>query len=201
VESQLSALTVRGNGSLSDYHSLRLQFNRRLSKGCSAHSYTYSHSTDSGSADLDRTVPGSIANLTVDHASSDYDVRHAFSAALTYNIPAPDWGSFAKALLRNWSFNTIFFARSATPFGLTADEQQSTTLYRVTFARRPNIVAGAPFFIEDSTAPGGKRVNPSAFAFPAATTAQGIVANAPEVLAWQADIDFIVTSTSMIAYC
>jgi len=186
-----SSLTVRGNGSISDYHSLQLQFNRRLSHGLQAlASYTWSHSTDSGTADLDRTVPGSIADLSVDHASSDFDVRHSFSTALTYAIPAPDWGSFASAVLRNWSFNTIFFARGATPFGLTADEQQSTTLYRVTFSRRPDIVAGQPFFIEESTTPGGKRVNPAAFAFPRATVAQGSLArNALRGFgAWQADI-------------
>lgn len=186
-----SSLTVRGNGSTSDYHSLQVQFNRRLSRGLQAvASYTYSHSIDSGSADLDRTVPGSIANTTIDRASSDFDVRHAFSTAFTYNIPSPRWNSVANAILRNWSLNSIFLVRSATPFGLTADEQQSTTLFRVTFSRRPDLIAGVPVFINDPAAPGGKRINPAAFAFPSASRAQGTLGrNALTGFgAWQEDL-------------
>jgi len=186
-----SSLTVRGNGSTSDYHSLQAQFTRRLSRGLQAlASYTWSHAIDSGSADLDRTVPGSLANLTIDRASSDFDARHTFSGALTYNIPAPQWGAFANALLRNWSANTVFFVRSATPLNIIAEEQQSTTLFRVTFSRRPDVIAGQPFFIEDSAAPGGKRVNPAAFAFPSASRAQGTLGrNALRGFgAWQSDV-------------
>jgi hypothetical protein len=170
---------------------LQIQFNRRLSRGIQAlASYTWSHAIDSGSADLDRTVPGSVVNTTVDHGSSDFDVRHSFSGAFTYNIPAPTWGGVGNALLRNWSLNSVFFVRSALPFNLIADEQQSTTLFRVSFARRPNLVSGASPFIADDTAPGGKRINPAAFSFPAAGDAQGSLGR--NVLrgfgAWQADV-------------
>jgi hypothetical protein len=182
---------VRGNGSYSDYHSLQVQFNRRFSKGLQAiASYTYSHATDSGSVDLDRGVPGSVANTTIDHASSDFDVRHALSGAVTYSIPTPKWGSFAEALLRGWTANTVFFARTATPLNINAEEQQSTTLFRVTFARRPNLVPGQPFWIDDPLAAGGKRVNPAAFTFPNANQAHGNLArNALRGFgAWQADV-------------
>src|SRR5262249_30655467 len=149
-----------------------------------------SHAIDSGSADLDRTVPGSLANTTIDRASSDFDARHTFSGAVTYNIPAPRWGAFANALLRNWSANTVFFSRSATPLNIIADAQQSATLFRVTFARRPDVIAGQPFFIEDPATPGGKRVNPAAFAFPSASRAQGTLGrNALRGFgAWQSDV-------------
>jgi hypothetical protein len=186
-----SSLIVRGNGSTSDYHALQAQFTRRLSRGLQAlASYTWSHAIDIGSADLDRTVPGSLANTSIDRASSDFDARHTFSGAVTYNIPAPRWGAFANALLRNWSANTVFFARSATPLNIIAEEQQSTTLFRVTFARRPDVIAGQPFFIEDSSAPGGKRVNPAAFAFPSTSRAHGTLGrNALRGFgAWQSDV-------------
>ncbi len=114
---------MRGNGSTSDYHSLQVQFTRRLSRGLQAlASYTWSHAIDSGSADLDRTVPGSLVSNTIDRGSSDFDVRHAFSGAVTYNIPTPKWGTAAEAVLRNWSFNSVFFARTATPFTVIADQ-------------------------------------------------------------------------------
>lgn len=186
-----STLIVRGNGSTSDYHSMQAQFTRRLSRGLQAiASYTWSHAIDSGSADLDRTVPGSLANTLIDRASSDFDVRHSVSGAVTYNIPAPKWGGAAEAILRNWSLNTVFFARTAPPININAEEQQSTTLFRVLFARRPDVIPSVPFFIEDSTAPGGKRINPSAFAFPSASRAQGTLGrNALRGFgAWQADL-------------
>src|SRR5262249_3440628 len=186
-----SSLIVREPESTSDYHSLQVQFTRRLSRGLQAlASYTWSHAIDSGSADLDRTVPGSIVNTTIDRGSSDFDVRHVFSAAVTYNIPAPDWGNAAKAIHRNWSFNTIFFARTATPFTMIADQSQSTTLFRVTFTRRPDQVPGVAQFIYDDALPGGKRINQAAFAFPSASEAQGTVGrNTMNGFgAWQAEI-------------
>jgi hypothetical protein len=186
-----STLIVRGNGSTSDYHALQTHFTRRLSRGLQAlASYTWSHAIDSGSADLDRSVPGSLANTLIDRASSDFDVRHSFSAAVTYNIPAPQWGAVANALLRNWSANTVFFARSATPININAEEQQSTTLFRLLYSRRPDVIPGVPFFVEDTAAPGGKRINPAAFAFPSASRAQGTLGrNALRGFgAWQADV-------------
>ncbi|MEP7271895.1 MAG: TonB-dependent receptor [Acidobacteriota bacterium] len=169
-----SSMTVRENGSTSDYHSLQVQFNRRLASGLQGiASYTWSHAIDSGSADLDRGVPGRVTDPTIDRGNSDFDVRHSFNGALTYNIPAPKWGGVAEAILRGWSANTVFFARTAQPFNVAAEEQQSTTLFRVTFSRRPNIVPGVSPFIEDPLAPGGKRLNPAAFSFPRADQPQG----------------------------
>ncbi|MBX3276855.1 MAG: TonB-dependent receptor [Acidobacteria bacterium] len=185
-----STMIVRGNGSTSDYQSLQVQFNRRLSRGLQTiASYTWSHAIDSGSADLDRGVPGSIVDTIIDRASSDFDVRHSFSTAVTYNIPTPKWGAAAEAVLRNWAVNSVIFARTSTPVNVIAEEQQSTNLFRVLFSRRPDVVPGVPFYVDDSAAPGGKRINPAAFAFPSAARAQGALPrNALRGFgAWQAD--------------
>jgi hypothetical protein len=186
-----SSMTVRENGSTSDYHSLQVQFNRRLAAGLQGlASYTWAHSIDEGSADLDRGVPERITDTRIDRGNSDFDVRHTFSGALTYNIPAPKWGNFAEAILRGWSANTVFFARTAPAFTVAAEEQMSTTLFRVTFSRRANIVPGQSPWLDDPLAPGGKRLNPSAFSFPRTDQAQGTLArnSVRGFGAWQADV-------------
>jgi hypothetical protein len=186
-----SGLTVIDNGSSSNYQALQVQFTRRLSRGLQATtSYTWSHSIDTGSLDLDRTVPGRVTTPNIDRGNSDFDVRHALTGAVTYDIPAPRWGSLSDAILGHWSFNTIFFARSATPFSVLADQRLATNLFGSNFTRRPNLIQGVPLFISDSTAPGGKRVNPAAFSFPSNTQAQGTLGR--NVLrgfgAWQEDV-------------
>src|SRR5205823_261003 len=72
------------NQATSDYHSLQLQFQRRVSRGLQALvSYTWSHSIDIASADgLDQN-PFLTPNPNTDRGSSDFDVRHSFSTAIT----------------------------------------------------------------------------------------------------------------------
>ena len=71
---------------------LQVQFRRRLSHALQAlASYTWAHSIDTASAgsvgvDGNALVPSAIANGN--RGSSDFDVRNAFSAGLTYNIPS-----------------------------------------------------------------------------------------------------------------
>ena len=49
-----------------------------------------------------------------ERGSSDYDIRHTFSGAVSYNIPAPGSGIW-KAIFGNWSTDSIIYARSAPP--------------------------------------------------------------------------------------
>lgn len=150
----------------SDYHALQLQFQRRLSRGLQAlASYAWSHSLDDASSDSLPEAPLDQIDLTQQRGSSDYDVRHAFSLALTYDIPAPYKNRFASALLRSWSTDSIFRTRSAFPvnvitgFLLGAGGGASQP--------RPDLVPGVELYVEDPTEPGGKRINPAAFAMPA----------------------------------
>ncbi|MBK7598135.1 MAG: hypothetical protein IPJ07_06250 [Acidobacteria bacterium] len=74
----------------SDYHALQAQFQRRLSRGLQAlASYTWSHSLDYASDNS--TINGSVLKVDprTNRGPSDFDVRHAFNMALTYNLPAP----------------------------------------------------------------------------------------------------------------
>src|SRR5262249_37967770 len=114
-----STVFVTTNLAASDYHALQLQFQRRLSRGLQAlASYTWSHSLDTASNDTGNFADVRRVNLEQERGPSDFDVRHSFSAAVTYDIPAPLKQGLVSALLRNFSIDTIFRARSATPVNI-----------------------------------------------------------------------------------
>src|SRR6185295_3962552 len=142
------------NEATSDYHALQLQFQRRLSRGLQAlASYTWSHSLDDASSDF---------GVGLDHASSDFDLRHSFSTAITYDVPAPG-SPLARAVLGNWSIDTIVRVQSATPVDLIA--RSNFNLFGETVNVRPDST-GQPLYLTDPKAPGGKLFNRAAFAIP-----------------------------------
>ncbi len=152
-----------GNEAESDYHSMQVQFTKRLSDGLQVISnYTWSHSIDTASSDGTVTAPGFIFPLSVNRGDSDFDVRHNFSTAVTYNIQTPNLGKFGNALFRGWTMNGIFIARSGLPFSVSISEPAvvgGTVSYR-----RPNLT-GQPLYIADSNVATGRRLNPAAFNF------------------------------------
>ncbi len=99
---------------------------------------------------------------------SDFDVRHSFSAGVTYNIPAPRVHSLALAILRDWSIDSIVLVRSATPVNLFNSSLAGLAngFGFSNAAVRPDIVPGVPLLISDSSVAGGKRINPAAFTDP-----------------------------------
>lgn len=108
--SQINLVT---NASSSDYRALQVQFQRRMSHGLAALlSYTWSHSMDDTSTDL-QTFPIYLPDPRVDRGPSDFDVRHAFNAAFTYDIPSRDWKPALGPILNNWSIDTIFTTSTA----------------------------------------------------------------------------------------
>jgi hypothetical protein len=146
------------NDAESNYHALQLQFQRRLARGLQAlGSYTYSHSIDTASVDLPFgfTVPQS--SVEQNRGPSDFDIRHAFTSAITYNIPVPGAGAIGNAFFRNFAVDVIYKAYSAPPVDVF---NNTPTFYEV----RPDLIAGVPLYIHDSALPGGRRINPAALA-------------------------------------
>jgi len=154
----LLALTT--NGGSSDYHALQLEYRRRVARGLQAvASYTWSHTLDNVSSDAYLAWGG--ASPSLDHASSDFDLRHAFTTSLSYDFPMGD-GAHPR-LVRGWGVDAVFHARTGFPITvLGSDEYRGITLSN---AFRPHLVAGVPVWIQDASAPGGKRLNPAAFLF------------------------------------
>jgi len=163
VNPNFGALRVTRNTASSDYHALQLQFTRRLSRGVQAlGSYTWSHSIDIASSDFAFSLPVTRANPKTDRGSSDFDVRHSFTAALTYDLPGSTENNVARAILRDWSADAIVRARTATPVNPVFFNR----LFGVAAVTRPNIVAGVPVYLDDPAVAGGRRINRSAFIAP-----------------------------------
>ena len=151
------------NTATSDYHALQLQFQRRLSRGLQAlSSYTWSKSLDNASGDSLRSIPNTTLDSQRDRGPSDFDVRHTFTAAMTYDLPKPVIESLGNAALRDWSIDTIVVARSAPPVNVIT----GTNIFSVFGVFRPDLVLGVPLYINNSSLPGGRRINRVAFTIP-----------------------------------
>ena len=171
----------RNNDASSSYQALQLQFNRRL--GTRLHilaSYTWSHSIDNLSNDepyLDVFNPALLQLAPRERASSDFDIRHSLNGSVISALPSPQ-GGIAAMLFRNWTANSIFFARSALPIDLIADGA----------GNRPDVVPGQPFYLYGSGFPGGKSINGAAFSIPAPGSGGNLGRNVLRGLgAWQID--------------
>jgi hypothetical protein len=157
---------VTRSNATSDYNAMQLQFQRRLSRGLQTlASYTWSHSIDTASNDSASNTPSAIIDPRQDRGPSDFDIRHTFSAAVTYDIPSQNLlGAVGSAFLRNWGIDTIITARSATPVNVVT----GTAILGVADVFRPDLNPGAPLYLDDPTVGGGRRINRAAFAIPPA---------------------------------
>jgi hypothetical protein len=148
-------LSVTDNSATSDYHGMQLQFQRQMSRGLQIlTSYTWSHSIDTASTDSG--IASSPTDPNRDRGNSDFDIRHAFSAAVTYALPSPREGKFARALLGNWFVDGIVSARSAAPVDLFS---AGAFIGGVQTILRPDLIPGIPLYLDDPLAPGGRRFN------------------------------------------
>jgi hypothetical protein len=118
----LGSFLMESNSS-SNYNSLQVTLNKRLSKGLQMLlSYTCSHSLDdySGTDVSDVTLlPGNMVNEQ-NYGSSDFDRRHRFVLSYIYNLPDAYRGNSAlgKKLLNTWSLSGIATLQSGTPFSI-----------------------------------------------------------------------------------
>jgi len=183
------------NGLTSEYHALQVQFRRRLSQGLTAlGSYTWSHCLDYGS---------SYFVYGYQRGSCDFDVRHNFSAAFSYDLPNVGHNAFVSAMLHHWGLDNRFTARTAFPVTLNG-KTLVDPVTRQRYNSGLNLVPGQPVYLYgancDSTlqalndlkpgrgCPGGRAINPSAF-----TTVNSGLGNAPRNFArgfgaWQMDL-------------
>jgi len=150
---------VSRNTATSDYHALQAQFQRRLTKGLQAlASYSWAHSIDIASNDsFNVNTPAARIDPRTDRGSSDFDVRHSFNSAVTYDIPSLLKKGVGNAIFGAWSIDALFTARSATPINVTYTIV--TPGIGGVASVRPDLVEGIPLYIDDPTAPGGRRFN------------------------------------------
>ncbi|MEQ1909287.1 MAG: TonB-dependent receptor, partial [Vicinamibacterales bacterium] len=183
-----SSIYLTGNSGYSDYNSLQVKFDRRLSKGLQALvSYTWSHSQDNASDDQSyiAVAPTAFFDPNVDYGDSDNDVRHVVSGALTYQIPSVFTSGVGHALLSDWSIDGLFNARSAPPVFILGGSVSSGG---VVYAPRPNVVPGVPVYLYGSQYPGGTALNKAAFSNPGSTQGNLERNSIRGFGAWQADL-------------
>jgi hypothetical protein len=173
------------NNARSNYDALQIQYRAMLSARFQALlNYTWSHSIDNASNDTIPAISSSVIAAGNDYGSSDFDVRHSLSVAVTYNLPsAAKRGPFG-AITRDWSVDTVIVARSGFPLNASLQTGQIAGANV-----RADLVQGQPFYLYGSncahvfgpvsqggngvlqagqSCPGGKGLNPAAFTAPPA---------------------------------
>jgi len=197
-----STVVFDRNGLTADYHALQVQFKRRLSHGLTAlGAYTWGHAIDYGSYN---------AALPYQRASSDYDVRHNFSAAFSYDLPNALQSRIASVVLHHWGLDGRFTARTGFPVFLNGDPTINPATGQAVNGGL-DLVSGQPFYLYGANCasvlqglgdlapgqgcPGNRAINPNAFTSPACDPNTGVcaVGTAPRNLvrgfgAWQMDI-------------
>lgn len=157
------------NGANSSYQALQAQYRHRFARRLQALlSYTYAHAIDNVSSDAYfAIVPLADSPASQERGSSDYDIRHTFSAALSYNIPAPGSG-ILRTLFGNWSTDSIIYARTSLPVNVVTgvDPFPSGVGFGQYSAQRPDLVPAVPLYLADADDAGGTRINAAAFSSP-----------------------------------
>lgn len=161
-----TTLRLQRNVGYSDYQSLQVQFQRRLSRGFqSLISYTLGRSRDTDSSDGASSasvgIPDALVPRDRNYGHSSFDVRHNLTASATYQIPSFKGNSMLAAVTRNWGIDLMFRARTGFPLNATTNIQIPPLVGNQSV--RANVIPEQPFWIDDPTAPGGRRLNRLAF--------------------------------------
>ncbi len=112
----LGFINYLSNSNTSSYQGLQTSVTQRLQHGLSfVLGYTYSHALSESPDNWSYTVPIDSNNQKQLYSSSAFDVRHHFTASVTYLLP----GIKNKTqLLDGWSLNAILNMQSATPWSI-----------------------------------------------------------------------------------
>jgi Carboxypeptidase regulatory-like domain len=112
----LSYITETTNGDFSNYNSLQLTVDKRMSHGLSfLAGYTYAHALDTLNSGIGggSLVPSTNADLRLNYGTSDNDLRHRFTFSSTYQIP----GIRSPAqMLEGWSVGGILVLQDGLPW-------------------------------------------------------------------------------------
>jgi hypothetical protein len=119
---------------ISNYHSLQLQVNKRMSDGLNlSFNYVWSHMMDDqdssgwGSREGPQQLQSSY-NIKANYASSNFDIRQALKGYVVYNLP---FGKGAKYLNNNmivnelvggWQISGTVILSTGNPFGVNSNQ-------------------------------------------------------------------------------
>lgn len=176
VNANFQYLDVITNNDHANYNALQVQY-----KQIPWHhlqfltSYSWAHALDNGSSVAVPIPYHTVYSPSLDYGDSENDVRNSFSAAVTYEVPAISTGNQLVNYIENgWALDSLFRSNSALPINITTGQYSFGLIWNNdAINQRPNIVPGQPFYLHDSTAPGGRVVNAAAFTTPTDTFVQG----------------------------
>lgn len=162
VNPNFGYLYIFKNGLTSSYNASQVKYQRQVARGLQALvSYTWSHSLDFGSYN---------SAFPYERADSDQDVRNNVAAAISYELPHSGGSSWFKSLTSSWGIDGRFTARTGFPVTLDGNEDTDPNTGQFYFGGL-NLVSGVPLYLygPGSIYPGGRAINPNAFALPAGT--------------------------------
>jgi hypothetical protein len=151
------------NYGASDYEALAAQFTGNLSSNLyTLISYTWGHSIDTGSLGSAVFVASPGSSVADDRGSSNFDVRHNLNTSLGYRLPSWHANGLRGVWFSGWNLSSTLQARTGFPFDVTTTDRSIGLGFANT--GRADLVPGAPVWIDDSAVPGGRELNPAAFA-------------------------------------
>jgi hypothetical protein len=163
--------------SSSAYHALQATMRTHRWRGLSGFAgYTWSKSLDDASDGIDfnfSTVafPQDSNHPGADRGPSNFDTRHRFTTAFSYELPT--FGNHSR-LSQGWELNTIVTAQSGRPVPLVSSNDTSglSGVAVSNFHQRPNLLPGVnPIVPNWESGPDSiGYLNPNAFVQPAAGT-------------------------------
>jgi hypothetical protein len=126
-------------------------------------SYTWGHNLDLVT-EYRGVIPLDSYNLKAEYGNADFDTRHNFTAAWTYEIPGASWGP--KILTHGWQLTSLWSFHTGQPFNVTG----GTSRPGLDLIANPFAGVSHNF----SAAAGGEPwVNPAAFCVPGAAGCTG----------------------------
>lgn len=142
VRPKWNNVTLRDNGSNSNYNALVGKLEKRFSKGLTfISSYTWSHAIDQSEESLDQNLSGRANpyNLSAERGNASLDRRHNWVSSFTYELPfgrgkalGAKWNRGLDAALGGWQVGGILSLMTGTPFDVSypGDPQNSGTTNR-----------------------------------------------------------------------
>jgi hypothetical protein len=176
---------VRSEG-VSSYDSLQAQYTQRLARGLHAlASYTWAHSIDDISNDLNGFPRKVLIPIAGERSNSDFDLRQNAGVALNYQMRMPESSGFAGKVLDHWSFGAVATGRGGMPLDVTYTRLIGSQL----MTARPDRVSNSALLLTRPQQPWGKVFNYRAFVVPS-TAGQGDVGrnSLRGYRAWQTNI-------------
>jgi hypothetical protein len=168
--SQFRGFNVLRADASSDFQSFQTQFRQSLRRGVQVLvSHTWSHSIDTASDNV-AFNPGAFGGTQrSNRGSSDFDVRHNFSGAVSWDLPSSQRVGVLGHLLNGWGLDSLFRAQTAFPI----DVVTRTVISGATFTFRPDLAPNVPLYLEGPQYAGGRVLNRAAFIVPATPTRNG----------------------------